>query len=164
MIKCVYRVCCITYIAWEMQSLLPDLDLGKNTGQCFLYFFFLNSVRQYYPISKKSTQISLYFQIKLYQHIILNANNEMIFLLQGRTFVSDESVVCDFAYVAIWHAFCFWPYIWPWKWLALTMMDVPKDLFLSCRSWVLGYREHKNCLLKVGLANLCFQIIFQKLI
>lgn len=49
-------------------------------------------MRQYFPISKKSTQISLYFQIKLYQHIILNANNEMIFLLQGRTFISDESL------------------------------------------------------------------------
>lgn len=39
---------------------------------------------------QKNTQVSLCFQIKLYQHIIINANNEMIFLLQGRAFVSDE--------------------------------------------------------------------------
>lgn len=94
MIKCVCYVCCITHVAQEILTLLPDLDLGKKYRSVFFklsfFFFFFYFCEKISSNWEKSTQVSLCFQIKLYQHIIINANNQMIFLLQGRAFVSDE--------------------------------------------------------------------------
>lgn len=53
----------------------------------FCFFYFYEKISSNW---QKNTQVSLCFQIKLRQHIIINANNKIIFLLQGRAFVSDE--------------------------------------------------------------------------
>lgn len=53
---------------------------------CFFFYFYEKISSNW----QKNTQVSLCFQIKLCQHIIINANNKIIFLLQGRAFVSDE--------------------------------------------------------------------------
>lgn len=138
-----------------MQSWLTAVDLKKEHDIFILCYF--TSIGRFHQFGG-NIQFSWGPHIEACLCIAVNADKPMGFLCK-EDHLFGMTWCLWFAYAASWHASWIWPYNWPWNWLTLTVMDVPEDLFLSSKNWVLGYGEHKNLFRKVGLANLCFQII-----